>query len=324
MDISQELWNELWTKSRGGVYQSGFFNKIYGNNKKSVTLTIAKDGALLGGLIAYEKSIKTPIGTKKILEAHGTPLYTEDAVGHELLQKFKQECKNYLYGTIAPTVLSNQSLFIEQDYNKVSNHTVILNLNFTEEELHVKLEKKSIRWGIKTAQKSKLTFALVKDETEIKNFLKLYKKTALQGDFAPESVEFIKSMAYTEMSKLFLVYHKKTLVAGGLVLLDFNNSIATLSLTASSSQGLKLQAMPFLYWNMILHSKSLGMKIFDLGGYDKTARPGEKLYNINKFKERFGGEIVEQTVFSTNSVYPLLRKTLAKLRFIKKLYKKSN
>jgi lipid II:glycine glycyltransferase (peptidoglycan interpeptide bridge formation enzyme) len=80
--------------------------------------------------------------------------------------------------------------------------------------------------------------------------------------------------------------------------------------------------MPFLYWNLILYSKYINLYKFDLGGYDKEARHGEKTYNINKFKERFGGEITEQPIFSTNSKYSGLRQILKKYHFMKGWYKK--
>ena len=68
--------------------------------------------------------------------------------------------------------------------------------------------------------------------------------------------------------------------------------------------------------------KNKGCKQFDLGGYDSEAKEGDKTYNINKFKERFGGIITEQPIFSSNNKYPFLRKVLRNVRFAKRLYKK--
>ncbi len=81
--------------------------------------------------------------------------------------------------------------------------------------------------------------------------------------------------------------------------------------------------MPFLYWNLIIYSKSRGLDYFDLGGYDKEAKEGEKTYAINKFKERFGGDITEQPFYTTNIKYPFLRLLLRRFNFIKRIYNKS-
>ena len=88
--------------------------------------------------------------------------------------------------------------------------------------------------------------------------------------------------------------------------------------TAASDEGLKLQAMPYLYWNLIKYSKARGLSNFDMGGYDMEAKKGDKMYNINKFKSRFGGKIVEQPIYSTNWKYPLFRKILKVIKLIKK------
>ena len=320
---TKEEWNSLWISSKGGVYQNWFFNEYYGKTKKPIKLVIRKENSPIAGIICYEKTIKTPLGKKIILEAHGNPIYKSESDLIEILREFKRISKNYFYGTIAPTILSDESKFVQEGYKKSSNHTITLNLSKSERELWSYLEKKSIRWGINSAKKNNLSFSISNKE-DISNFIKIYKKTAEDGNFTPEDGDFIKNLANTELSKLFLIRSKDKIIAGGLILLDFNKHTATLSLTASTPQGLKLQAMPFLYWNLILYAKSQGFKIFDLGGYDSEARGGEKTSNINKFKERFGGEIREQAVFSTNSLYPVIRSLMKHLRFIKKLYKKSS
>jgi len=105
-------------------------------------------------------------------------------------------------------------------------------------------------------------------------------------------------------------------------LLDRENNYTILDLTASSAEGFKFQAMPLLYWEIILFSKENGFNSFDLGGYDREAGEGEKTYNVNKFKERFGGQIVEQPIYSTNRKYVFLRGLLKRMRFMRKWYRK--
>lgn len=252
---------------------------------------------------------------KKILEARGTPSEAD-------LKKFKKTSKKYFYGTVAPCVLDpKEKIFKKLGFKKISNYTILIDLKKSEDDLWKNLEKKSIRWGVNFARKNDLSFVLAKP-SETSAFYKIYKKTAAEGKFSPETIKFISTLRDTLISKLFLVKSKTKIVAGGLILLDKKNNYSILDLTASSSEGLKLQAMPFLYWNLILFSKSLNLNYFDLGGYDKEAKTGEKTHNINKFKERFGGEITEQPIFSTNWKYPFFRSILRTFKFLKKMYKK--
>jgi len=301
---------------KGSVYQSKewIHAKIASGEKPLV----------LAGISAFERKRKIPfIGEKTILFAEGSL----DSINNEeyisKLKEFKTQSKKYFYGVIAPTVLApNQDIFKSAGLRKVSNNTILLDLSQSKEDLWNNLEKKSIRWGIKTAEKNALTFQLA-DKGEVQDFYKLYSRIAENGMFHAENEEFVKILSNTSISKLFLVKNKEKIVAGGLILIDQHNNYSILNLTASSEEGLKLQAMPYLYWNLILYSKSLGLAHFDLGGYDLEAKGTDKTYNINKFKARFGGKVVEQPIYSTNWKYPFFRGILKRFSLLKSIYKKN-
>ena len=294
-------------KKKAAYQSEDYISALKLSDKKMVSLS--------DEFYATKGALKTIFGMKVILESRGTPSQND-------MGKFKQEAKNYFYGTIAPCVLNTQEkLFKKFGFKKVANHTILVDLKKSEEDLWNGLEKKSARWGVKFAKKNDLSFKIA-TEREVKQFYPLYKKTAKDGRFNSKPLKFLIVLRDTDVSKFFIIKHLKKIVAGGLILIDQENNYSILDLTASSDKGLKLQAMPFLYWQLILYSKSLGLNCFDLGGYDKDAKEGEKTYNINKFKERFGGEIVEQSIYSTNWKYPALRYVLRKFKFLKKLYKK--
>lgn len=273
-------------------------------------------------LIAFEQILKTPLGTKKIIVSEGMLEAKEEKLA-VMLGAFKQISKKYFYGTIMPCLLNfDEKAYRKAGFRKVSNYTILVDLKKSEEELFKNLEKKSARWGVKTGEKNGLKFEQAIKTKDIEEFYKLYNHTADNGGFEPEKIEFLISLANTELSRLFLVKQKGKIVAGGLILIDSANNYSILNLTASSEDGQKLQAMPFLYWNLIKYSKSLGLNYFDLGGYDREAKKGDKTYNINKFKENFGGEVREQPIYATNWKYPFFRWLMKKMRFLKGWYKK--
>lgn len=253
------------------------------------------------------------VGKKRILNAEGTPGVKEDKL-RNLLSDFKKKSKNFSYGTVMPTVLNEQrEVFEKEGFHRIANHTILIDIKKTEEELYKGLEKKSARWGVNFAKKQNLVFSPAK-ESEINDFYKTYKKKAQIGGFKPEKKIFLQLTRDTPISKLFTIKKEKKLVAGGLILIDMYSNYSILNLTASTEEGNKLQAMPFLYWNLILFSKSLGLNYFDLGGYDIEAKKNEKTHNINKFKNRFGGKIVEQPIYSTSQKYILGRKAYSWLK----------
>lgn len=320
-----EDWEKLWEESSGHIYQGlEWANIKEKNGKKPIFVTYYENDKLRAGILAFEDHLTTPLGRRKVLFSEGTPLFKDKRSATEILKKFKEIAnKDCIYGLIRPTVINSiEDSFQESEYKKVSDATVLINLERTKEELWNNLEKKSARWGVKTGEKNKLVFQEAKNEGEIDEFYSLYSKTAKDGKFKAEPPDFMRQLfKLKDKFRIFLVKMENQVVAGGIILTDKDYTI--LNLTGASDDGYKLQAMPFLYWNLILFSKGIGKKYFDLGGYDKDARPGEKTYNINKFKENFGGVITEQPHFSTNNKYVFFRNIMRRFRFAKKLYKKS-
>lgn len=64
---------------------------------------------------------------------------------------------------------------------------------------------------------------------------------------------------------------------------------------------------------MIEHGKQHNFSILDLGGYQLKAKPGTKLYEVNRFKERWGGNIKIYHIYSKNPFYILGRKAIRNL-----------
>jgi len=314
----KEKWKKLWQECKGSVYQSLEWAEIKEKCGNKPVFII--DEKLKAAILAFESSIITPFGKKKILTAEGTPLFTKKEDGIKILQKFKEFAnKSYFYGTIAPTVINPcHEIFFAAGYKKVSNYTILINLDKSKEELWKQLEKKSVRWGAKVAERNNLLFEETNDEKEIKKFYTIYKKVAEEGGFTSEKEEFL--LNFYKIGKIFLIKKNRWILGGGGIII--NKDYTILSFTATNHKGKKLHAITFLYWNLIKISKEIGKKYFDLGGYDMEAHPGEKTYNINKFKERFGGTIIEQPIYSTNWKYPFFRKLMKKFKIIKKFYKK--
>lgn len=291
------------------VYQTEAYKKALGR-KKAKLVYASMD------FFAVEKIIKFAFLKRKIVEARGTPSEKD-------VLKFKEICNNYFYGVISPCLMNIQpKRFEKSGYKKSSNYTFLLDLRKTEEEIWQGFEKKSIRWGINTAKKNKLDVEHKPSQKDIEQFYNIYSSTAKEGGFDAEPKEFLCSLFSSNIARLILIKNKRNVVAGGLVILDKENNYAILDLTSASDDGFKLQAMPLLYWEIILFAKNSGLEFIDLGGYDSEARVGEKTYNINKFKERFGGKIVEQPFYSTNWRYAFIRALLKNLRFVKSFYKK--
>ena len=135
-------------------------------------------------VVAFENTVKAFFGKRKIIVARGIS-------NHEHLRAFLNISKKYFYGTIAAKVTDyNDDIFKKIGFRRVDDYTILIDLSKTEEELWHNLEKKSARWGAKTAEKNTLVFEEIKDVLDLKDFYSLYKDTAASGGFSGKNFEF--------------------------------------------------------------------------------------------------------------------------------------
>jgi lipid II:glycine glycyltransferase (peptidoglycan interpeptide bridge formation enzyme) len=322
--MEENKWKELWEKCSGSIYQSWEWAEI--NKKKGrepVFLTHEENGELKAGILCFSQEIKTPIGVKNVLFSEGTPLSLDAEDLIEVLKKYREESKKYFYGIINPTFFNyNPESFAKMGFQRVDNSTISINLSPTLEDLFDKLEKKSARWGVKKAEKEGVKIEQGYLKNDLRDFYDLYEKTS-EEQFSPEPWAFFEHLNMLERAKLanlLIAKHKGKVIGGALILLDKNYGVVSLS--SISEEGMKLQAMNLLYWEMIKYCKENRKRLIDLGGYMEGAKPGSKMYNINQFKENFGGEIMKQPAFSTSRKYTFLFKLIKRFGFLKRLYKK--
>ncbi len=188
--------------------------------------------------------------------------------------------------------------------------TIHINLTKSIEELWGNLNKKA-RWGVNKAKKEGLIVKKTNDDESWKEFYEIYKNTCKHGGILPLSFEKIKE------SELFIC-EKDNKIISGTVTKKKDNKIE-LFLNASVPEYLEFQPNNLLYWTIIEQGKNDNFKILDLGGYQLKAPKGSKLYEINRFKERWGGQIIKYYVYSNNPLYILGRKIIRNFPVAKKI-----
>ena len=180
--------------------------------------------------------------------------------------------------------------------------TIIIDLAKNLDELWKNLDKDA-RWGVNKAKKEGLSVSSIDSEEGWKYFYDIYRDTCKRGGVLPLNVEKIR-----EKTNLLVCIKDNKIIAGAVV--KEKQEKIELFLNASLVEFLNLQPNNLLYWGIIEYAKEKGFKIFDLGGYQLKAKKGMKLYEINRFKERWGGKITTYNIRSKNLFYILGRKLI--------------
>jgi lipid II:glycine glycyltransferase (peptidoglycan interpeptide bridge formation enzyme) len=172
---------------------------------------------------------------------------------------------------------------------------------------------KDARWGVKKAEKEYLIF---EESEDWDTFYEMYKNTLERGKVETKEKGELQKLA----AKLFVIKKEEKIIAGAAI--KIQDRIVKLYLNASEKEFLKFQPNNCLYWNILKWSKENGFEIFDLGGYQENARKGDKLYEINRFKQRWGGEIKRINIYSKNFLWIIGRKLIRNSRILWELNNK--
>ncbi|GEM_PF-1533103 len=315
-------WKELYNQhgDQSSVYQSwewAELNKARGYEPRFIT--IEENNKLKAGLLYFhQKKWK-----RTILFAEGSPLAPDQETAKQVLAKFKQTVKKQ-WGILAPTVTQSTEAYKQPKFYERDSHTIIINLKQLEEELFKAAEKKSIRWGIKRAEELGVKVSEIKTEKELEEFYTIYKETCKRGKLTPKPWIFFQQI-HKELEKQgkskFLIAKVQNKIVGGMLAL-FSTTHAIVHLTGTNEEGMKNQANVLVYWSMIKEAKKQNKEFIDLGGYDPFAKPGEKSYQINQFKERWGGTVVPQPIFTTSKSYYILKGIIQKTQWLRTLYQR--
>ena len=192
--------------------------------------------------------------------------------------------------------------------------TILIDLKKPEKKLFENLDKDA-RWGVNRAKRENLKVKKTKDEKDLEQFYEIYKETCKWGGIFPKPLDEIKK------ETIFFICKKDEKIIAGAAVKKRKNTIE-LFLNASLHEYQKFQPNNLLYWNMLIWARRNRYKYFDLGGYQLGTKKGDKLYNINRFKERWGGKVTKTNVYSKNLFYILGRKIIRKSKTAKRVWDK--
>ncbi len=176
----------------------------------------------------------------------------------------------------------------------------MLDLSKTERELWEGLDRKA-RWGINKAKQRGLIVRGAFDREE-KEYYNIYKNMCKEKKIKKNKKEDFDTM------RIKVCVINENIVIGGVSLrLTREKGICGLHTNASIPFYRNLCVNELLYWEAIKFAKEQGYSKFDLGGYVPDAKEGDAIYGVNKFKEKWGGELTYRDVYTKNPLKLLRR-----------------
>jgi hypothetical protein len=173
--------------------------------------------------------------------------------------------------------------------NQVYNFSLSLSENV--EEVWKKLPKGSVRWGIKKAQKSDLTWSYGNSEKELREFYDLFILTRkhrgvpgyplgqfkdILAKFGDKARIYVVRFEDKPVASIFLIYHKKE------VRYSFAGAISDLEI-------LRMQPYHLVLWEAIKDACQRGYTQFNFGGATLSANEG----GLYGFKKKWADEIIK-------------------------------
>ena len=174
-----------------------------------------------------------------------------------------------------------------------AEHTVILDLTQSEEQLLAKMRRQT-RYEVRRAMKLGITVEASDSEDYFKDFHLAQKATAARQHFVPPDMRTLlaEHEAFKSNAKIYVARTKDGSfpIAYGLILIDGEE--ASYYEAASTDLNRKLPGAYALQWQVIKDLKKAGIKRYNLWGIAPSNQPQHRYAGVTTFKTGFGGEIV--------------------------------
>ena len=173
--------------------------------------------------------------------------------------------------------------------NRIPRHTIVIDLNQSEEEILQGMHQKG-RYNIKLARKKCVE---IRKSTNTDEFYKILQETGSRDGFHLNPPEFYQTMLGELKDKvaLYMAYYNDQPIAG--IIVTFIGNTATYFYGASSNEHRNLMAPYLLQWHAIQEAKKREYQYYDFLGIADPKNPKDPLKGVTEFKRKFGGQHIE-------------------------------
>jgi len=192
-------------------------------------------------------------------------------------------------------------------------NTVWLDISGSEEAWLSRMKQKA-RYNLRLSQK-KGVIVSQGDETDLPDLYQMYFETAVRDDFVIRTEEYYLSVwKYFLKAKMAHVLVAKVdgKTVAGLILFHFANRAWYLY---GMSSHLERDRMPnyLLQWEAMKLARMLGCNLYDMWGAPDVFNETDSMWNVFRFKEGWGGEVIRTPGAWDYTAYPQLYRFYTRL-----------
>lgn len=186
--------------------------------------------------------------------------------------------------------ISNTKL-VKSPHPLFTPYTFEIDLTKTEEELMEQMKEKT-RYNVRLAQKHGVKVVEDNSDSAFEVYLKLYQETCRRQKFYAHDEKYQRLM-WNVLKPAGIAHLLNSQPLAAWILFLFND-VLYYPYGASSSESRNLMASNLMMWEAIRFGKTHGAKTFDLwGSLGPNPNPSDPWYGFHRFKEGYGGELVE-------------------------------
>ena len=206
---------------------------------------------------------------------------------------------------------------VESPMHLHAEHTVMLDLTKTEEELMAEMRRQT-RYEVRKADKLGIKVKYETTKKAFNDFYDLQLETAKRQGFIPSSREFILAQheAFSESARIYTASLHDQVLAKGLIIMQ--KPEAVYNEAASTEEGRKLPGAYALQWQVIRDAKREGIERYNLFGIAPPNSPHHRYAGVTTFKTGFGGEQVSYLSAHDLVIKPVHYKLVHALETIRK------
>ncbi|MBR0415749.1 peptidoglycan bridge formation glycyltransferase FemA/FemB family protein [Candidatus Saccharibacteria bacterium] len=279
------LQSPVWQKTNELIGHKVIVDKLDGKNDTYMIIKNAKRGRYLeipgGPVLDWKKDEKTAKAIQKMLQIAKQQRCAFVRVRPQLLDTPEnRDILKSLGAKLSPMHLA-------------AEHTVILDLKKTEEELLATMRRQT-RYEVRRAMKLGIEVESGNSEALFREFHQVQKDTATRQHFVPPDLKTLlaEREAFAKNAKIYVAKtaDEHQPIAYGLILIDGEE--AEYYEAASTDLNRKLPGAYALQWQVIRDLKKAGVLRYNLWGIAPPNQPHHRYAGVTTFKTGFGGEIV--------------------------------